>query len=92
MYLPAWTERVEIKDIKDFLFIEKMKKINTRETLKLMLKYYIWRTRCSRITEDMELEKFKQYLYNFLRPHRKAKSLDFLDNEELWVNLQAAIT
>ena len=68
----------------------KMKKLDVREISKLMIKYFIQRTRCSRIIEDLTLEKYKEYLYNFMRPHKKAKSLDFLQNDKLWTELQAA--
>ena len=89
-YMPTWTNGKEFKDITDFLFISKMKKLDTREVFKLMIKYFIWRTRCSRRKEDLTLENFKQYLYNFMKPHKKAKSLNFLENRCLWVELEAA--
>ena len=89
-YLPTWTMGQGFTNIKDFLFISTMKKLNIRETFKLLTKYYIWRTRCSKNLSDLNLEDYKKYLYTFLRPHKQAKSLDFLADGNIWTELLAA--
>ena len=89
-YLPTWTNNSPFSSIKDFLFMNRMKKIDARETSKIVIKYFIQRTRCSRQIEDLNLEKYKEYLYNFMRPHKKARSLDFLKENKLWTELNAA--
>ena len=88
-YMPQWTREREFTTIKDFLFIERMKKLNSREVIKLMIKHYTWRSRCCSKKEDMNIDSFKAYLYNFMRPHKAAKSLDFLQENRLWTELNA---
>ena len=90
IHLPSWTEGKDYVDIVDFLFISKMKRLSIREITKLMVKYYIWRSRCAKNKDDMSIEKFKAYLYNYMRPHKKAQSLDFLKDENVWKDLKAA--
>lgn len=89
MNMPGWTKGKEYTLIKDFLFINKMKKLDSREILKLMIKHYTWRSRCGNRKEDMNILSFKQYLYNFMKPHRTAKSLDFLQERLIWSELDA---
>ena len=87
--LKVWTDNREFNTIKDFLFMEKMKHLNIRETLKLMTKYYIWRTRCSGNIDELHIEGLKTYIYNFMLPHKKAKTLTFLQDIKVWTDLDA---
>ena len=87
--MKTWSGGDDFNAIKDFLFMKKMKKLNIREVSKLMIKYFIWRTRCSRQIEDLNLENLKSYIYNFMLPHRKARTLDFLQLPQVWKELEA---
>ena len=87
--LTKWTDNKSFSKIKDFLFMEKMKHLNIRETLKLMTKYYIWRTRCSGNIEELHIEGLKDYIYKFMLPHKKAKTLTFLQDKKVWTDLDA---
>ena len=88
-HMKTWSGGDDFNAIKDFLFMKKMKKLNIREVSKLMIKYFIWRTRCSRQIEDLNLENLKSYIYNFMLPHKKAGTLDFLQASQVWKELEA---
>lgn len=86
--MKCWTEYKPIRDIIDGLFMYRQKDNECRETLKLMVRYFVWRTRCSLKIENLTVPSFKDYLYNFMRLHKKAGSLPFLIRESLWDELK----
>ena len=87
--MPNWINNNPLIDIKDFIFMKKMKKLDVREVTKIMAKYFIQKTRCSRIAENLTIEKFKDFTYTFMRPHKRAGTLDFLNKNLLWTELKA---
>lgn len=86
-FMPKWTKGKPIMTIKDLLFMDSMKRLDEREALKLILKYFIWKNRCSNSKESTSLTDFKKYLYDFMKPHQIAQSMNFLKQTTLWEEL-----
>ena len=83
LQLPIWTAGKPIADYKDKLFMKTEGKLDEREVLKLMTRSFIWSLRCMRLTQNLNVENFKEYAKKLLAPHVKAKTLDFLLNRAI---------
>ena len=61
--------------------------VDEREVLKLMTRAFIWSLRCLGITQNLNVDNFKDYAKKLLAPHVKSKTLDFLLNRAIRIEI-----